>query len=340
MRDKDSVIPSSSIALGGPGLAALGVLVFSFTFPATVLALDGLDPYLVGVGRAGAAALLAAVALAAARVPWPRRAQWPGLFGVGLGVIVGFPVLSTVALDQGASSSHAAVVIGLLPAATAVLAVLRAGERPSRAFWLASGAGAVCVAAFALSRGAGHLAPADLLLFAALGLGAVGYTEGGRLAREMPGWQVISWALVFAAPVCAPVTIWLLTTTEPQWTGRALTGFAYVALGSMYLGFFAWYAGLARGGIARAGQVQLAQPVLTLVWSALLLGEAVDAPTVLAALGILVCVALTQRTRAGTARPARPSEPSEQVLNEAGLVMAGNRCLAGKENSTFGSSRL
>ncbi|MFG2086662.1 MULTISPECIES: DMT family transporter [unclassified Spirillospora] len=314
MRTKDSATVSRPIAgtvFGrGLGLASLGVLIFSLTLPSTVLALDGLDPYLVGVGRAAAAAVLAALALLSVRARPPRRGQWAGLAAVAAGVIFGFPVLSTLALDHGASSSHSAVVVGLLPATTAVFGVLRAGERPSRAFWFAGAAGAACVTGFALIRGAGHVTAADLLLFGALVAAAAGYAEGGRLARDMPGWRVISWALVLAAPITVPATAWLLATTDPAWTGRAALGFGYVAAFSAYLGFFAWYEGLARAGIARASQVQLAQPVMTLLWSGLLLAERIDATTALAAVAVLVCVALTQRTRVNRRSPAvrRPCE--------------------------------
>ncbi|MEU5878410.1 DMT family transporter [Spirillospora sp. NPDC047279] len=338
MRENDSATAPSPIALGGLGgfgLAALGVLAFSFSFPGTVFALDGLDPHLVGFGRAAVAALLAAALLAAVRAKRPRGRQWAGLAAVGGGVIFGFPILTSLALDGGASSAHSAVIIGLLPAATAVMAVLRAGERPSPAFWLASGAGAAWITGFALVRGAGHFTTADLLLFAALVVCAVGYAEGGRLAREMPGWRVISWALVLAAPITLPVTIWLLATTEPHWTGRAVSGFAYVSLISMYLGFFAWYAGMARIGIAQASQVQLAQPILTLVWSGLFLGELVDATTGLAALGVLVCVALTQRTRVrrGPAPGLAPAPVAVSVTASAppsaGLAGSSGRSTSG-----------
>ncbi|MFI0354141.1 DMT family transporter [Actinomadura sp. 9N407] len=297
MKDNDSATNIAPIALGGLALAALGVLVFSLTLPATVFALEGLDPYLIGVGRSALATVPAVIALAAVRARLPRRGQWPGLLIVAAGVIFGFPVLSTLALDHGSSSAHAAVIVGVLPAATAILAVLRGGERPSRMFWLAAATGAVLVTGFALIRGAGHLTGGDLLLFGSLLAAAAGYTEGGRLAREMPGWRVISWALILAAPVCVPVTLWLLATTDPQWTGRSAMGFGYVALLSAYLGFFAWYEGLARAGIARASQVQLAQPLLTIVWSGILLAELIDATTALAAVGVLVCVALAQRAR-------------------------------------------
>ncbi len=282
------------------------MLVYSFTLPATAVGLDGLDPYLIGIGRSAVATVVAAVALLAVRARPPRRDQWPALAAVGAGVIFGFPLLSTLALDRGASSAHSAVVVGLLPAATAVAAVLRAGERPSRAFWLASMGGAACVTAFAVVRGAGQVTGADLLLFGSLAAAAIGYTEGGRLAREMPGWRVISWALILCAPITFPATGWLLATTDQHWTARTASAFGYVALFSAYLGFFAWYEGLARAGIARASQVQLAQPVLTMAWAALLLGDEIDSATLLAALGVLVCVALTQRTRVRRTAPAAP----------------------------------
>ncbi|TDE39427.1 DMT family transporter [Actinomadura sp. 6K520] len=315
MRAKDSAtvrtpIPVADTVLGpGLWLAFLGVLVFSFTLPGTVFALEGLDPYLVGIGRAAAASVLAGLALLAAGARPPRGGQWAQLAVAGAGVIFGFPVLSTLALDHGASASHSAVVVGLLPAATAMCGVLRAGERPSGAFWLACAAGAACVTGFGLLRGAGRLTAADLLLFGALGAAAIGYTEGGRLARVMPGWRVISWALVLCAPVTVPVTAWLLATTGPDWTGRAALGFGYVAAFSAYLGFFAWYEGLARAGIARASQVQLAQPVLTLLWSGIFLFERIDLATALAAVAVLVCVVLTQRTRVRRAPPESPRPP-------------------------------
>jgi drug/metabolite transporter (DMT)-like permease len=298
MKENDSATTSDSIALSGLGLAALGVLAFSFTLPATVFALRGLDPYLIGIGRAGAATVLAAVTLPLDRARWPRRDQWPGLVAAGAGVVFGFPLLSTLALDHGASASHSAVVVGILPAATAVAGVVRAGERPSMSFWAASAAGTLCVTGFALSRAAGHLAPADLLLLGSVLAAAVGYAEGGRLAREMPGRQVICWALVCTGPISIPVTLWLLATTGPRWAGSTMAGFGYVTAFSMFLGFFAWYAGLGRAGIARAGQIQLAQPLLTLAWSALLLGERVDMTTAAAAAAVLGCVAWTQRARA------------------------------------------
>jgi drug/metabolite transporter (DMT)-like permease len=298
MRNKNNATHRSPVALpGGFGAAALGVLAFSFTFPATSFALRGFDPYLIGVGRAGIAAVLAVVALRLMRAPRPRGRQWRSLGVVAGGIVFGFPVLSTLALDHGSSSAHAAVVVGLLPVVTAVFAVVRAGERPSPLFWAASLAGAACIAAFTLRNGVGSFSLADVMLFGAMLTGGLGYADGGRLAREMPGPQVVSWALVLAAPITVPVSVALSVATPVHWSGAAVAGLAYVSGVSMFLGFFAWYAGLARGGVARVGQVQLAQPVLTLVWSALVLGESIGAFTVVAALAVLASVAATQRAR-------------------------------------------
>jgi drug/metabolite transporter (DMT)-like permease len=284
-------------------LGFLGVLGFSFSLPATRLAVEELDPWFVGIGRAAAAAALAALVLLVVRSPRPSRSQVGRLALVSLGVVFGFPVLTALALQE-LTAAHGAVIVGLLPAATAIMAVVRAGERPSLGFWLASAAGLIAVLAFAASRGAGLPSAADLLALGAVLLGAVGYAEGGALAREMGGWQVICWALLLSAPLTVPISLVLVGGAVPSAGADAWLGFAYVTLVSMFLGFFAWYAGLARGGVAKIGQVQLAQPVLTLGWSAWLLGEEVGAATVLAAVAVLLSVVATQRTRVARVVPA------------------------------------
>lgn len=312
MKEEDSAIADRRVALHGLVPAALGVVAFSFTFPATVAALRGFDPYLVGIGRAAVAGFLAAGCLAAVRAPMPRVAQWRRIAVIAAGGVFGFPVLTALALDHGASSAHAAVVIGLLPASTAVFAALRAGERPAARFWLASGAGAVAVTVFALSGANGEsfrLALADVLLFGALVSAGLAYAEGGRLAREIPGWRVIAWALVLSLPVTVPVSAVLLDGTPVLVTGAALLGFGYVSLVSMFLGFVAWYRGLATAGVARASQLQLAQPLLTVGWSVLFLGERVGVPTLAAALAVLACVAFTQRAGHRTADVTHPRTP-------------------------------
>lgn len=302
-----------SIALpAGFGAAALGVLAFSVTLPATSFALRGFDPYLIGIGRAAVAAVLATATLRLTGASRPHGGQWVSLGVVAFGIVFGFPVLSTLALGHGSSASHAAVVVGLLPVATAVFAVVRAGERPAWLFWLASLAGAACVIGFTLRGGLGRFSAADALMFAALVTGGLGYAEGGRLAREMPGRAVVCWALVLAAPVTVPLTVALGVATSPRWDGEAVAGMAYLACVSMFLGFFAWYSGLARAGVARASQVQLGQPLLTLVWSWLLLGEHVGMSTVAAAAGVLVCVLVAQR--AGVLRDMTPSSTIRRTV--------------------------
>ncbi|WP_066365000.1 DMT family transporter [Herbidospora mongoliensis] len=275
------------------------MLAFSGSFPATVYAMRGLDPFLVSIGRAVLALVVAVGFLLIARAPLlpPRRDLWSYVV-IAVGVVFGFPVFSGLALHGGASASHSAVVIGLLPAATAVFAVLRAGERPRIVFWIASALGALSITVFTLARGGGHVTPADLLLVLALVSAAVGYTEGARLTRTTPGWRVVSYALVVAAPLTVPITVWLAMTTEVTLDGESVSGLLYVGLVSMYLGFIPWYAGLAQGGIARAGQTQLAQPLLTLAWAWLLLSEPFDPWMIVAAAAVLICVAATQRSRA------------------------------------------
>lgn len=308
MAPKSSATGSWRVTLPPLGWAALGVLTFSFTFPATVLALRSFDPYVVGAGRSVIAALIALVCLLAVRAPLPKRAHLPGLIAVAVGCGIGFGLLSALALRH-TTSTHAAVIVGLLPAATAIVAVLRVGERPRWPFWAASATGTAAVVAYALSRGAGGLHSADLLLLAALVVGAVGYAEGGRLARAMPGWQVIAWGVLLALPVSLPFTIVALAGQTAHPTPVAIAGFAYVGLFSMFLGFFAWYRGLAEAGIAKASQLQLAQPMLTIGWSVPLLGENAGAPALLTGVIVAVCVLVTQRTRTTPAFAAGQTLP-------------------------------
>jgi len=290
-----------------PGLllGSLGILGFSFSLPATRLAVDGLDPWFVAFGRAAVAGVLAVALLRATRAPRPTLVQVRRLLVVAAGVVVGFPLLTSLALDD-LPSARGAVVIAVLPAATAVAAVLRAGERPSPAFWAASTAGLVAVLGFVAFGGAGLGGGpqlGDAYLLAGTALCALGYAEGGALARELGGARTICWALALSLPVTVAVSGVVLAGGGTSAGATAWLGFAYVSVISMFLGFFAWYAGLARGGVARIGQVQLAQPVLTLGWAALLLGEAVGAATVATALLVLACVAATQRARIDEARP-------------------------------------
>lgn len=276
----------------------MGVLAFSMSLPATRVAVHDLDPWFVAFGRAVGAAVLAVVYLAWTRAPRPTRTQWLRLPIVALGVVVGFPLFTSLALTSQ-TSSHGAVVVTVLPAMTAVFAALRAHERPPLAFWLASGGGLVAVLTFLITSGAvrGGLTPADLYLLTAVVLCGLGYAEGGALARELGGARTICWALLIALPVTLPIT---LVTLPARAGAHSWAAFGYLTVISMFLGFFAWYAGLAKGGIAKVGQIQLAQPVLTLIWSALLLGEPVSPASIGAAVVVLGCVVLTQRTRQGS----------------------------------------
>lgn len=289
--------PSPGADASGFLFGALGVLSFSLTLPATRLAVGELDGTFVGLGRALVAAVLALIVLVARREPLPSREQLGGLLIVAAGVVVGFPLLSALALER-VESAHGAVLTGLLPMATALGAVVLAGERPSRAFWLVSLAGLGAVLLFAASMGGGAPQLADLLLLLAVAAAGLGYAAGGRLARELGGWQVISWALLIALPLVLPITLVGLVNNPPAAPGPAAwLGLGYLSVVSMFAGFFAWYRGLATGGVARIAQLQLAQPVLTLMWSALLLSEYIGPATAGAALLVIVAVALTQRSR-------------------------------------------
>jgi drug/metabolite transporter (DMT)-like permease len=307
----------------GTGWAALAVLAFSFTFPATHLALEGMSPVLVGAGRSVVGAAAGAVFLIVKRVPLPDRSTWPAFIIVAASAGIGFGLLSALALPiVGVAASG--VTTGLLPIGTALTATFRAGERPSRGFWMASAAGTVLVVGFAIYRGGGGPSVADLLLLLALAMASVGYAEGGRLARSMPGWQVICWALVFALPLSLPVSLAAAVTEPPHPGTGALLGFAYVSLISVLLGFFAWNRGLATAGIARASQVQLAQPMLTLAWAALILNEAVSPLAIGVAAGVLACVAATQRFRISSVLEPAIDQREPQVIggqaNRAGAT--------------------
>ena len=298
-------------------LGLVGVVAFSFSLPATKLAVADLDPWFVAFGRATVAALLAVAYLTAVRAPLPTRDQWRRLALVAGGVVVGFPLFTSLALTTS-DSSHGAVVVALLPAATALAAVLFAGERPGLVFWLAALSGLLVVVGFTVAESGGGFGAADLFLLIAVATCAVGYAHGGVLSRDLGGPRTISWALVLAVPLTLPITLVSAATITPAGGAEAWAGFAYVSAISMYLGFFAWYAGLARGGVARVGQVQLSQPLMTIGWSALVLGEQVGSWTLLAALAVLASVVVTQRARVrqdaapcpSTTRPsARPTRP-------------------------------
>ncbi|MEU5683234.1 EamA family transporter [Streptomyces venezuelae] len=280
----------------GTLMAALGVIAFSLTFPSTAWGLEGIGPWSFVTLRGVLSALVAGSCLLVLRVAVPDRRHWAGLAVVGAGVVVGFPLLTTLAL-QTSTTAHAAVVVGLLPLTTAVFSAVRTGARPSRTFWAAALAGAAAVIGFTVQQSGGALSTADLYLFGALLICAAGYTEGGRLAREMPGWQVIGWALILCLPLNIAGAALALPHESFHLTGHSTAGLLYAALGSQFLGLVVWYRGMAAIGVPKASQLQLAQPLLTLVWSVFLLGEHLPVAAPLTAAAVLVCIAVTQRAR-------------------------------------------
>jgi drug/metabolite transporter (DMT)-like permease len=299
MTDNSSAIEQSRVSplASGTGLAALGVLCFSFSFPATAWALGGFGAWSATGLRGTLAALIAAAALLATRAPVPARGDWPALAVVAGGCAIGFPLLTALAL-QTSSTAHSAVVVGALPMAAAAISALRTGHRPSKVFWAAAAAGAAAVIAFTLAQNHGRPTIADLYLFGALLVCAAGYAEGGRLSARMPGWRVIAWGVVLAAPVNLIVAAWALPHEPVHLTARALAGLAYIAGISQFGGFVLWYRGMGLIGVERASQLQLAQPLLTIVWAVLLLGEHLTPAVPLTAVVVLACIAVTQRARA------------------------------------------
>lgn len=315
---------TGSVSRGGLVWGGLGVLAFSFTVIFTRVAVAQLDPLFVGAGRAVVAAAIAGVVLAVTRSQRPTPARAARLAVVGGGVVLGFPLLTSFALTS-APASHGAVVIAVLPAATAVAAVVRTRERPGRGFWIAAAVGAVVAVGFALAGGSGGLHASDLLLLGAVVAAAIGYAEGGVLSRELGAWQTISWALVLSSPVMIGLTVFSATQAPVTADPAAWAAFGYLAVVSMFLGFVAWYRGLAVGPMARVSQLQLAQPVLSLVWAALVLGERLTVVTVVGGLAVIACaaVAVTIRRRgsAGSAGSAGETagKPLVDVVGTAGL---------------------
>lgn len=271
-------------------------MVFSVTLPATRIAVADIDPWVVGLGRAVIAALCAAIFVVATQARWPK-AEWPRLCLVAACVVFGFPLLTSFAM-QGLPAAHGAIVIGLLPLSTAIFAMVFAQERPSSGFWFAAVAGSATVIVYALVEGGGSIHRGDLLLIAAVVFAGAGYAEGGRLSRTLGGPQVIAWALLLSVPVLLPTTAWRIATGPTLHASVSFASVAallYLSVFSMFFGFFLWYRGLALGGVARVGQLQLLQPFLSVFAAALLVGEAVSTRSVLFAVAVVGFVALGRR---------------------------------------------
>jgi drug/metabolite transporter (DMT)-like permease len=287
--------PRTSDETRGLLLGGLGILGFSLTLPMTRLAVAELDPIVVGLGRALVAALLAAIVLAIRRQPFPGRRHLPSLAVVAGGAIVGFPLFSSLAMRQ-VPASHGAVVTGLIPLVTVAIATLRGHERPSPAFWCAAGAGSLAVVAFALAESGWSLRAADGLLLVAVVVCGFGYAEGGRLAREIGGGNVVLWALLLSVPMAAVPVTRVLLLHGAHASLRAWAAFSYTSVISVFLAFWIWYRGLALGGVARVSQIQLLQAFLTLGWAALLLHEPITHRTLITAAIVVATVAVGRRT--------------------------------------------
>ena len=301
-----SSAPSTEVAAAarrqrlGPWLGVLGVVIFAFSIPMTRLASGSrgapqLDPVFVALGRAGVAGLLSAAWLALTRAPRPQAAQWPGLALTAAGVVFGWPLLLGWAVRE-VDAMHAAVVTGLLPLATAAIAALWLRQRATPGFWACAVAGSALVIAVAAWRGAGRVQPADGLLLGAVLSASTGYVAGARLqtgAHALGPEQVISWVLVISLPLTLPVLAWRWPA-QPV-TAGAWLGFCYVALFSMWIGFFAWYRGLAWGGTVRVSQVQLLQPFLSMLFSVPLLGETLAPATLGFAVAVMATVFVGRR---------------------------------------------
>ena len=268
----------------------IGVLIFSGSLPATRLAVLEFDPVFLTVVRASIAGVLALCMLWLFRERRPARQQLMPLAIVALGVVVGFPLLTALAL-QYVTSAHSIVFVGLLPLATAIFGVLRGGERPRPVFWLFSILGSLLVVGFALSQGVSASPVGDLLMLAAILACGLGYAEGAKLSRTLGGWQVICWALLLSLPVMAPLAWWLAPPTFSGITPSAWVCLGYVSIFSMLVGFVFWYRGLAQGGIAAVGQLQLLQPFFGLALAATLLHEQVSPAMLGVTVAVIVCVA-------------------------------------------------
>lgn len=288
----------------GFALGFLGVLMFAATLPMTRLAVgDASDPQLppafVTAGRAAVAGVLSLLWLLALRAPLPARRHWPALAVCAAGTVLGFPLFLSLALRQ-VDAMHAAVVTGVLPLATAAVAALGLRQRASAGFWACALLGCGLVLAFAAWQGGGRLVAADALLLLAVLSAAVGYVGGAQASATLPAQQVICWVLVLSLPLTAPLALWL----RPQQGAHlaAWGGFAYVSLFSMWLGFFAWYRGLALGGVMRVSQVQLLQPFLALLLAVPILGERLEPATLAFALAVMAVVFVGRRMPAGGSR--------------------------------------
>ena len=299
----------------GLWLGLLGIVIFAATLPMTRLAVGTPDaPQMSGLfiamGRAVVAAMLSVVFLLVTRAPLPKRENWLPLAITAGGVVLGFPLFTSVAMRH-VEAVHASVIVGVLPLATAAVGALLHRQRPSGGFWLCAGVGSALVVAFAMRRsgtpgGSLSIQFADLLLLAAMLCAAVGYGYGARLSQQMRAEHVICWALVLALPMTLPLSV--ISWPAASLKTSAWWGFSYLAVFSMWLGFFAWYRGLALGGTVRVSQVQLVQPFLSMLFAVPLLGERLDAVTVGFSLAVIATVFIGKKMPVNAALRQLPLE--------------------------------
>lgn len=273
----------------------IGVVIFSGSLPATRVAVLDFEPVFLTVARATIAAVLALCVLLIFKEKRPERKQIVPLVIVALGVVAGYPLLSALAL-QYVTAAHSIVFVGVLPLATAIFGIMRGGERPSAMFWLFSIAGSLLVVGYAVAQGLTAAPIGDVLMLVAVIVCGLGYAEGARLSKTLGGWQVISWALVLSLPVMAPLTFFLRPESFVGVSTSAWFSLVYVALFSMFIGFIFWYRGLAQGGTATVGQLQLLQPFFGLALAAVFLHEQISMGMVGVTVGVILCVAGTKKT--------------------------------------------
>lgn len=294
-------------------LGFIGMVIFGGTLPATRIAVAEIDPIALTALRTAIAGLCSLILLLVLRRRLPPRALWGQLVIAMLCVAVLFPLLMSMGM-QRVDASHGGVVLGVLPIATALVAVAITHERPRPLFWIASVAGAALVIAFSLRQGGGTFSAGDLLLFGAVAVSAIGYAFSGRLTSHMPGWEVISWILVIGLPLSLPAAALTMPQDAGQIALKPWLGLLYVALFSQWIGFFAWNAGLAMGGIARVSQVQLLQPFITFALASFFNDERITLQILLFAAAVVVTVAISTRTRARPAPSAAQAKPEPPQL--------------------------
>ena len=272
----------------------IGILIFSLTLPVSKIAVLSFDPYFIAFGRATLAGMVALAYLLYKKEVMPSKADFAKFVVIALGVVFGFPIFTTVAMAEG-SSSHGAVILGMMPLATTVIGVIRFKERPSLGFWLVSLLGAALVVLYALLKNSGSFTYIDVLLVLGGISACVGYVEGGELSKRMNPRSVISWALVISLPINILMSYATFTPQYLHVGPIAWMSFAYLSLFSMYIGFFFWYEGLAVGGISRVSQVQLTQPFCTLVAASILLGDSLTIMNLVFAFLVVSTVILGKR---------------------------------------------